>query len=251
MLKNILIAVLGIAVIVMLAFIFYSPAEKGGMTMTIKTISEKDRFFDIKAEYPQFKNADESFNQKISDLIQDNIEEFKKAGQDNWQARKDTATAEFPVGEYPESPFDFIATWKSDQINEKYISLYISIYSFSGGAHGDQATYSFSYDAGNKKEITVQDVLKSQEMLNKVSELAKTNLEYQYQAKGITVDESINQMIAEGISAKYDNFKTFTFNANSMTFYFQKYQVGPGAAGEFSFVLYNSMLGEEKIGYME
>jgi hypothetical protein len=36
-----------------------------------------------------------------------------------------------------------------------------------------------------------------------------------------------------------------------MTFYFQKYQVGPGAAGEFSFVLYNSMLIGEKIQYLE
>ena len=53
MLKNILIAVLGIALIVILAFIFYSPSEKGAIALTIKTISEKDRFFDIKAEYPQ------------------------------------------------------------------------------------------------------------------------------------------------------------------------------------------------------
>lgn len=219
--------------------------------MAIKTITEKDNFFDITAEYPQFRNVNADFNQKISDLIKDSIEEFKKAGQDNWQARKDTATAEFPVGEYPEAPFDFIATWKSDQINEKYISLYITIYSFSGGAHGDQSIYSFNYNVKDKKEITIQDVLNSQELLNKVSELAKTNLVYQYQSKDMEIDETITQMITEGVSAKYDNFKTFTFNANSMTFYFQKYQVGPGAAGEFSFVLYNSMLIGEKIQYLE
>jgi len=52
--------------------------QSGGDKMSIVSVSQFDNFYNIQAEYPQFKDADPAFNQKIADLINGQMENFKK-----------------------------------------------------------------------------------------------------------------------------------------------------------------------------
>ena len=130
---------------------------RGGQPLTsslrvrIQSIRESDKFFRIQAEYPQFETVAPDFNQKIAHLISGKISSFKEESLGNWKARLKTLPAGESVPENPQVPFDFIASWQRAQLNHKYLSLVIKIYYFTGGAHGSEEIYAFSYDIVKKK----------------------------------------------------------------------------------------------------
>jgi len=216
--------------------------------MFVVPISESDNFFRINVEYPQFKNVDPAFNQKISNLITEEINNFKKNSKDNWEARKATATPDNPVPENPEEPFDFIATWTPTQLNNKYLSFVINIYYFTGGAHGVNEIYAFNYDLNMKKEISMLDFLNSsQDSLNKVAELSAQNITSQLQSNGMQANDIIKQMIQQGTMPTNENFQNFNFTYNSLIIYFQQYQVAPGSVGSITITLYKDILDSNSI----
>jgi len=129
--------------------------------VNIQSIRESDSFFYIQAEYAQFQTAGPDFNQEITTLISGKIDSFKEQSLDNWKARLDTMPADKPVPENPEEPFEFIASWEAAQLNNKYLSLVIRIYYFSGGAHGNEEIHAFNYDMLQKKKIRIKDFFDS------------------------------------------------------------------------------------------
>ena len=224
------------------------PAAENNLQISINSISELDSFFNIKAEYPQFKDIDPVFNEKISALTTREIEQFKKDSKDNWQARKDTALPGEVVPENPPTPFDFIASWTPTQLNNKYLSFVINVYYFSGGAHGNEEVYTFNYDIAENKEISINDFLGlSQQNLEKLAQLASQEVTSQLQSSGMQTDNFLRQMIEQGTKPTQENFKDFNFSYNSLIIYFQKYQVAPGAAGSITITLYKDTLESNSI----
>jgi hypothetical protein len=240
-------AILALASIVWFCGFREAPAEEG-VLISVKTISEKDGFFNIQAGYPQFTDISMSFNDKISDLIADRISLFKESSESNWNARKATALPGEIIPEIPEVPFDFIAEWKPVQINEKYLSFAIDIYYFSGGAHGTSETVTFNYDISQKKEITIEDFLgNSQESFESLSQISAQQVAYQLQGMGIVMDDFMNQMVELGTRPTAENYDSFTFDHNSLKLYFQQYQVAPGAAGMITITIFKNILEDNSI----
>ena len=126
------------------------------MSITVVSIFEKDQMFNINAEYPQFKLANDAFNKKIEELINQKLSSFKENASRNWEALR--SMPDSPFGEYP-APFYFEAVWKPIQTNKDYISFVINLYSFEGGAHGNSEVFAFNYDLKNKKEVTFKDFI--------------------------------------------------------------------------------------------
>src|SRR3972149_6560575 len=113
---------------------------------TTSTISQSDAFYKIKAEYPQFDNISASFSQKIDLFMKERVGLFKSE-----------AAEAFPAGKNPDVPFDFTASWKEVQANDKYISFVIKMGYYVGGATGNEESRAFNYDIVGKKEITIND----------------------------------------------------------------------------------------------
>ncbi len=232
---------------------FVGKVEKGSLSISISAIHQRDDFFNVQAEYPQFKNAGENFNGKISDLVTGRIDDFKKNSLENWSARKATAPPESPLPDFPEQPFDFIAEWEPAQINDEYVSFVLKLYYYAGGAHGLNEVYGFDYDVQNRKEITILDFLNSsQQALDKLAGLARQNVSLQLQNNGAKMDGFLKQMLEEGTAPTAENYANFTFNYDSLTVYFQQYQVAPGAFGLITSVFYKSVLDANSItsGYL-
>jgi len=211
--------------------------------LSVSSISETDNFYNVQAEYPQFKNIDPAFNQKISSLITGEIDAFKKDSKNNWEARRATAPPDNPVPEIPPTPFDFIASWTPTQLNNKYLSFIINIYYYSGGAHGITEVDVFNYDVTVKKEISITDFLgSSQSALEKLSQLSSEEVTSKLESSGITIDDNLKQMINQGTQPTADNYQNFNFNYNFLTIYFQQYQVAPGYIGPVTITLYKETL---------
>lgn len=222
------------------------PSENG-LQISINSVSQTDNFYNIKAEYPQFDDA-KAFNDKISTLINGEIDTFKKESKDNWDARIATTPPGQTVPENPSEPFDFIATWNPVQLNKKYLSFVINIYDFTGGAHGVNEVHAFNHDVLQKKEITINDFLgNSSQALQKLSQIAAQQVTSQIQSSGVQIDSVLTQMIQQGTQPTPDNYSNFNFNYNSLTIYFQQYQVAPGYVGPVTITIFKNTLDENSI----
>jgi putative hemolysin len=114
------------------------------------------------------------------------------------------------------------------EINNDFVSIRFEISEYIGGAHPNSYSKSFNYDLKNNKIIGLSDIFDSnKDYLNVISNktiqyLLKVNNE-----NGLTDEESIKQ----GAGPKIDNFKTFTFNKNTIVFYFDPNAVAVYVAG--------------------
>lgn len=225
-----------------------NPQTKAGLDVSVQNIHEADNLFQIDAEYPQFPSASNQFNQKISQLITGQISDFKNNSQDAWNARLSTWPSNTPTPAYPEQPFQFQETWQAAQLNTHYASFVIHIYSFSGGAHGDEQLYSFNYDFQAQKEISLTDLVGTNSAtLQNLSKLSYQSVISDLQSRGWRVDENTTQMAQAGTAPDLKNFSTFNFNHNALIIYFQKYQVAPGAVGPLTETFYKSTLDQNSI----
>jgi hypothetical protein len=222
-------------------------AEKG-LEMSISSISQTDNFYNIQVEYPQFRDIAAAFNDQVSAFITGEIDTFKKNTKDNWDARIATTPPGQTVPENPAAPFDFIANWKPVQLNKEYLSFVINIYYFSGGAHGLNEVYAFNYDIVQKKELTINDFLgNSPQALQELSQIAAQQVTSQLQSSGVQIDDVLTQIVQQGTKPTLDNYHNFNFNYNSLTIYFQQYQVAPGYVGPVTITIFKNTLDENSI----
>lgn len=212
------------------------------------TISQTDSFYNIKANWPQFAKTEAAFNKKIADLIAEKIDTFKKDAKETWDARNATLLPGEEFSETPPEPFDFIADWSPTQINDKYISIVITMYYFTGGAHGINEVKAFNYDVVKQQEISIEDFLgNSAQALQKLSQLSEQTVISQLQSNDLQMDIFLTQMVKDGTKPIADNFKDFNFDSDSLVIYFQQYQVAPGSVGPVTIILSKDILGQNSI----
>ena len=193
-----------------------------------KTYTDSTKYTTFKVTYPQFKNASAGFNQEIKNLVMEGIETHKKDSEDTWKIRYENRAPGDTITEFPKADekFDFSVTWKPAQANAKFINLILTISGYNGGVHGYATLVSFNYDVAKKKEITLADLFPGDaNYLKTVSEFSRKNLEAQF-GKDLVVS-----MLNEGTMPTEDNFSVFTFPPDTITFYFNQYQVAPYAMG--------------------
>lgn len=203
-----------------------------GLSMHIVSLKETNRMYEVRMEYPQFSGASNEFNGKIAEFAEGRLREFKENIEGNWKARQDTLPEDIPREEFPEIPFVFFVSWDSEQLNADYASLVVRIDAFEGGANFRQDLRTFNYDFKKAREVALSELFpeEGERYLEKISKYSRSSLvsdlNYTYEG-GVPAE-----MIETGTMPDLENFKNFTFNDGSVIFYFPKYQVAPGAAGE-------------------
>lgn len=179
------------------------------LKVEVKTQQENTKLYTLSAEYPYFDEVSPDFNKQIKNLVVSKIDEFKKNVNEN---------------------SFFNLTWSAQQLNKKNISLVISINSFVGGANEIQEIKTFNYDVIKRKDIQLADLfVGKQDFLQDVSNYVKGDLVSQIQD---SKNQELLKMLNEAASPNEENFKNFTFDDQTITFYFPKGQVLPGAFGE-------------------
>ncbi len=192
----------------------------------------------VSGAYPQFRNADPSFNDKIRNGIVIAQSEFENNTKENWQARYNTRTPGDKISEFPE-PGDMTFSVKTDyiQVNVDTISILITIVGYSGGAHGYESLMSFNYNVKSGREIALMDLFPNDaNYLTKVSDYSRKDLLAQFTQKIKTDNmendgdfkmtmENINSMLIPGTEPTLENFSVFTILPGFVNLYFSQYQV--------------------------
>jgi hypothetical protein len=211
--------------------------KREGLPMRIVSVKENTRLYDLRAEYPQFDSADPAWNSEIQSYVTGRIADFKKTAEENWQARNATAPEGEAKKEFPDVPFIFSIAWSPEKLDEDSASFILRLEAFEGGANTRQEIKTFNYDFGKGKPIALADLFPEEGdgYLQKISKYARTVL-----ISKLTADfegGAPTDMIESGTEPTIENFENFTFTDQAVMFYFPKYQVAPGVAGEQKVVM--------------
>ena len=166
----------------------------------------------ITAAYPV--TGDERITLDLKAFVQGQIDQFKE----------DTAWANDPSIAPAESnalSLDITYTESANTTADNYV---FNIASYTGGAHGLEATTTFSYDKYGKK-LAIGDLFTNGE--DGLETIAT------YVMKVISSRKVSDQgWIAEGAAPTVENYRAFTIDSAGITFIFDPYQVAPYAAGK-------------------
>jgi hypothetical protein len=197
------------------------------MQVEDKKITDSTKPFNIDIVYPSIAGLD-GFNQKVKDIIDNEVSTFKKNSLDNDNAVKETDPQSY--AQYPRE-YDLKIDYIKGQIDETTVSIMLNIYNFEGGAHGANYFVPVNYDVKNNKEILLKDLFVGQSnYLAKISAYAVKDLTKQITDK---LGSTQGTWIQDGAGPKEDNFSVFLMNKNNLVFYFSQYQVAPYVAGDF------------------
>ncbi|HVU11911.1 MAG TPA: DUF3298 domain-containing protein [Phototrophicaceae bacterium] len=123
-------------------------------------------------------------------------------------------------------PFVLQITYDTAQHSDTVMTLILTIYQFQGGAHGSTALLPFNFDLKNNKVLTLDDIFTSTPDAIKLIEPI-----VQSTVKTALGDMNVQDMLDAGTGTDPNNYQYFSLDADSITFYFQQYQVAPYAAG--------------------
>ena len=114
--------------------------------------------------------------------------------------------------------------------NHNVVSVRMSIYTYTGGAHGGTRYYSWNWNQQRKKFLSLDDVISSSQFAVLVKETRRILFERQKQ--GDEYDKHRKAHVQRGVSKKKD-FKIWNLDRNGILFVFPEYQVASYAAGSF------------------
>ena len=204
------------------------PKPAGQAPVVIETIREQASTTpQVTVEYPQFPSLAEDFNATIKTSVMTRLAAFRQESAEAYQARKTTA----PTDQYiTPSDFNFIARWEPAQANARYVSFIIRFDSYTGGANENQELQTFNYDVKMGKLLSISDIASRSDYLQVLSREARSQLAAHFKEVA-GANAPLDQMTAS-TTPEGGNFQNFTFTEKSVTIYFPKYSVAPGAFGE-------------------
>lgn len=135
--------------------------------------------------------------------------------------------AEFYDPVYERWPWALAVTYESYTFSETITSLNFSVYQYTGGAHGNTFFASFIFDLENEQVLGFDDLfLIDVNPLETIFPLVQASLVEQL----ADYDPDL-QWIEDGTGLNPDNYLNVVVDAETMTFFFPPYQVGPYAFG--------------------
>lgn len=132
------------------------------------------------------------------------------------------------VGINTDTQYSLIISYDVFEYTEDILSFKINTSVFLGGAHPNSYIDTIVYDFKKDKEIFLEEILES--TLEEISNLCKEKIIKENLLKEYYVD----YMVKDGLKPISKNFKRFAIEKNCIIFFFEKYQIAPYAAGEFS-----------------
>lgn len=129
------------------------------------------------------------------------------------------------------------STYEID-INSKYIkgakteSIVTSVYSFTGGAHGETIYKVMTASLSNGGILSLSKIIKKEKQ-NNFTELVKKKL-----SKWIPEGNETSPLFTDNISSlKFNSFSNWAINGANLIIYFDQYAIGPGSLGALEFPL--------------
>ena len=124
------------------------------------------------------------------------------------------------------APYELDVTYATANHSASVVSLIFTVYQYTGGAHGSTTITTYTFDTANNRLITLDDLFtNTTDALTLVAPMAQAAI-----AKNLG-DMNQPDMLQAGTAVDPQNYAAFSLDADSITFYFQQYQVAPYVAG--------------------
>ena len=177
-------------------------------------------------DYPVFEK-EPLLNAQVSDIVQKNLEAFNS----------EFFSAEAPA--YPQA-FEFDIDSSSIYEDTNHISFLLTVYQFTGGAHGSTTLIPITYSKQTKKLLSLEEAVQParKDWLATLSTEARKQLNAQVKKQKFSSDED---WINKGTEPAKENFAIFKLEKNSVRIIFSQYQVGPYASGMPEIVVPHSL----------
>ena len=172
--------------------------------------------YEADIDYPVFEK-EPLLNAQVSDIVQKNLEAFNN----------EFFSAEAPA--YPQV-FEFDIDSSSVYEDTNHISFLLTVYEYTGGAHGSTYLIPITYSKQTKKLLSLEEAVQParKDWLATLSTEARKQLNAQVQKQKFSSDED---WINKGTEPTKENFAIFKLEKNSVRIVFSQYQVGPYASG--------------------
>jgi len=190
--------------------------------------------YEIETALPQLAGAGdarvEKFNQAVSNLVAARTGEFKKGADEI--ARKEAAARQ--VAKSPPPPNSLGVSYQITSASKDFISVLFSFYGYtSGAAHPNTTTESFNYDLNRNAPVSLAELfIPNSNYLKVISDYSIRELKKLDTAMGVE----------DGAGPKIENFHSWNITPVGLKITFDRYQVGPYAAGEHEVVVPYSVL---------
>ncbi|MGM9973604.1 MAG: DUF3298 and DUF4163 domain-containing protein [Clostridiaceae bacterium] len=194
-----------------------------------ETIETKTPYFKSQLNIPVVTI---SGNKKLSDKINQGFKDEALAFRSQVELEAKKAYEELTKAGVEVSPYEVITKYQIHNLKD-YLSLTITYYQYTGGAHGISQVISHNYDLASGNRLELKDIFKK---------------DYNYQ-------EVINKVIKEAIAKKPEEFfpdafqgisenQNFYIGREGITIYFQNYEIAPYTAGNPEFLIPYSIIRE-------
>ena len=172
--------------------------------------------YEADIDYPVFEK-EPLLNAQVSDVVQKALEAFNS----------EFFSAEAPA--YPQA-FEFDIDSSSVYEDTNHISFLLTVYQFTGGAHGSTTLIPITYSKQTKKLLSLEEAVQParKDWLATLSTEARKQLNAQVKKQKFSSDED---WINKGTEPTKENFAIFKLEKNSVRIIFSQYQVGPYASG--------------------
>lgn len=191
------------------------------LRMEVVTVASTTGSIEIHAEYPTFPD-DRALSDEVAAYAKGAIAQFVENVEENDRARQETSGGL----DQAEFVYSLGLTWEPAQLNARYVSFLMRLDAFEGGANLRQEARAFNWDMQAGRAVTLADIFPDEPAYpQRIST-------YVRQVLTDSLDESFAEFIEDGTQPTLSNFAWFTFNDDTVTFVFPKYQVAPGVAGE-------------------
>src|SRR5262245_9803596 len=190
--------------------------------------------YEIETALPQFAGAGdarvEKFNQAVSNLVAARTGEFTKGADE--MARKEAGARQDAKSTPP--PNSLGVSYQITAAGKDFISVLFSFYEYtSGAAHPNTTTRSFNYDLNRNAPVSLADLfIPNSNYLKVISDYSIRELK--------KLDTAMD--VEGGASPKIENFHSWNITPVGLMITFDRYQVGPYAAGEHEVVVPYSVL---------
>ena len=151
------------------------------------------------------------------------------------QFRSDTDTSSMSpeelndYGPSKDNPYMFTVTYSASK-DPYYFTHRIDVYTYTGGAHGGTAVYTYTYDAKGNLVTFPSMLIDQTTALKAFSDKVETLLKSPEYEDKIFLDQ-LDGTSNDGAGPSVDNFDTFGFDGANLVLIFQQYQVGPYTSG--------------------
>ena len=195
-----------------------------------RVLQKKGDTYHIEVRFPEITSSYISFSVKgrVDTAIREYVDRISKTDIQAFIEESPELLVDYDGILENELRIDF----KVIKLTPRFISVKFERYFYgAGAAHGMSIAVCFNYDLRNLKELRLSDFFEeNRDYLQQISDYAVRDLKRQAQSENKN-PEAMYPWIEDGASPTEENLGRFTFDGNSLTVYFDPYQVGSGGWG--------------------